>query len=184
MTVPISAVNPVVTGWGMNWISRPRRKRPMAMSRTPAIAPATNSPARPCRTRKAAQGSRLRMRVAGAPHPRSCIRCFMPDLLHAPSDWLARLLLQRGLGLVYFIAFLNAFQQFPALLGERGLLPVPEYLARVPFREAPSLFHFRYSDRLLRAVALAGIVLSLVILVGLPDRWPAPLTIALWLVLW
>src|SRR5260221_637383 len=108
----------------------------------------------------------------------------MPDWFHAPSYWLARLLLQRGLGIVYFVAFLNSLNELPALPGGRGLLPVPDYLARISFREAPSLFHFRYSDRLLRAVALGGIVLSLAIVAGLPDRWPAPVTIALWLVLW
>ena len=55
-----------------------------------------------------------------------------------------------GSGLIYLLAFLVALNQFPALLGERGLLPVPRYLGRVGFREAPSLFHLRYSDRLLR----------------------------------
>ena len=34
-----------------------------------------------------------------------------------------------------------ALDQFPALLGERGLLPVPRYLARRAFRDSPSLFH-------------------------------------------
>src|SRR5437870_5599343 len=98
----------------------------------------------------------------------------MPDWLHAPDYWIARLLLQRGLGLVYLIAFTVALDQFPALLGERGLLPVPRFLARASFRDAPSLFHFRYSDRLLNAVAAAGILLSLAVVLGLPDRWPPP----------
>ena len=108
----------------------------------------------------------------------------MSDWLHAPDYGIARLVLQRGLGLVYLIAFIVALEQFPALLGERGLLPVPRFLARVGFREAPSLFHIRYSDRLLIAVSLAGIALSLAVVLGLPDRWPAPITIGIWLVLW
>jgi len=108
----------------------------------------------------------------------------MPDWLHAPDYTLARLLLQRGLGLVYVVAFLVVLEQFRPLLGERGLLPVPRFLAHASFREAPSLFHFRYSDRLLTAVSLLGLVLSLAIVIGLPDRWPAPLTIAVWLLLW
>jgi hypothetical protein len=108
----------------------------------------------------------------------------MPDWLHASDYTLARLVLQRGLGLVYLIAFLVALEQFRPLLGERGLLPVPRFLAQVSFRKAPSLFHIGYSDRLLVAVSLAGIVLSLAIVIGLPDRWPAPLTIGAWLVLW
>ena len=108
----------------------------------------------------------------------------MPEWIHAPDSWLARLLLQRGLGLVYLIGFVVALEQFPALLGERGLLPVPRFLARVRFRDAPTLFHVRYSDRLLMAVAIVGIVLSLAVVLGLPDAWPAPLGIAVWLALW
>ncbi|MFP2924042.1 lipase maturation factor family protein [Pyxidicoccus sp. 3LG] len=108
----------------------------------------------------------------------------MPDWLHAPDYWIARLVLQRGLGLCYLLAFLVALEQFRPLLGERGLLPVPEYLARVRFRDAPSVFHFRYSDRLLVAVSLVGILLSLAVVLGLPDTWPVPLTMAIWLVMW
>ncbi|MFN7134497.1 MAG: lipase maturation factor family protein, partial [Myxococcales bacterium] len=108
----------------------------------------------------------------------------MGDWFHAPDYGLARLVLQRGLGLVYFIAFLVALNQFRPLLGERGLLPVPRYVERVPFRDAPSLFHFRYSDRLLVAVCVAGMVLAAVIVAGLPDRWPVGAAIAVWLAMW
>ena len=44
--------------------------------------------------------------------------------------WWVRACFQRGLAAVYFFAFLSAWNQFPALLGERGLLPVPRYLER------------------------------------------------------
>jgi hypothetical protein len=98
--------------------------------------------------------------------------------------WLIRLLLQRGLAAIYGIAFLVAFNQFPALLGERGLLPVPAYLARVRFRDAPSLFHVHYSDRFLRAVAALGVALSLTALLGLSEAGPLWLSIAVWLLLW
>jgi hypothetical protein len=108
----------------------------------------------------------------------------MPEWFHAPDSWLARLVLQRGLGLGYLLAFLVALEQFRPLLGEKGLLPVPHYLTRVRFRDAPSVFHFRYSDRMVVAVALAGIALSLTLVLGLPDAWPVPLTMAIWLVLW
>src|SRR5207302_246898 len=33
-------------------------------------------------------------------------------------------------------------------------------------------------------VAIAGMTLSLAVVVGLPDRWPVPLVMATWLVLW
>src|SRR5687767_5173561 len=98
--------------------------------------------------------------------------------------WLVRLLFQRGLAAIYLIAFISALNQFRALLGERGLLPVPDYLAQVSFREAPSLFHFRYSDRLFAAVAWLGIALSCSALSGLSDAGPVWLSAAVWFVLW
>ena len=72
--------------------------------------------------------------------------------LSAPDYWLGRLMLQRALGLTYLIAFLVAFNQFRPLLGERGLLPAPAFMRAVPFRRSPSLFHLRYSDRLVGLV--------------------------------
>src|SRR3954466_1577562 len=108
----------------------------------------------------------------------------MPDWLHAEGYWLPRFFLPRGLGLGSLIAFVVVPEQFRPLLGEDGLLPVPGFLARVSFRRAPSLFHFRYSDRLLVAVAVTGIVLSLAVVAGIPDLLPAPITVAIWLLLW
>lgn len=52
--------------------------------------------------------------------------------------WLTRLVLQRGMAAIYLIAFVVALRQFRPLLGERGLLPVPEFLEGVLFRKAPS----------------------------------------------
>ncbi len=108
----------------------------------------------------------------------------MPDWLHTSDPWFARLLLQRGLGAVYFVAFLVALTQFRPLLGEHGLLPVRRYLAGRGFWDAPSLFHLHYSDRLLVGVAATGMAVSLAVVLGLPDAWPVPLTVATWLVLW
>jgi hypothetical protein len=98
--------------------------------------------------------------------------------------WLVRLLFQRGLAALYLIAFVVVLNQFPALLGERGLLPVPAYLKRVSFRDAPSLFHWRYSDRLLAAVAWLGIALAALTVLGLPERGPLWLSMAVWWLLW
>jgi hypothetical protein len=96
---------------------------------------------------------------------------------------LARLLVQRGLAALYALAFLNALNQFKPLLGERGLLPVTDYLARVRFRDAPSLFHWRYSDRLFSVVAWSGLALALVALAGVSERGPLWLSLAIWLAL-
>ena len=102
----------------------------------------------------------------------------------APDYRLARFVLERGLGLVYLIGFLVALNQFPALLGARGLLPAPRYLARVGFRQAPSLFHLHYSDRFFRAVAGLGVMLAAATVVGLPQAGPLWLTMLCWLVLY
>ena len=80
------------------------------------------------------------------------------DWLQAPDYWLTRLVIERALGVIYCVAFLVAANQFRPLLGERGLLPVPLFLGRVRFLQAPSLFHVRYSDRLLLGVAWTGVV--------------------------
>ena len=98
--------------------------------------------------------------------------------------WITRLALERGMAAIYLVAFLVALRQFRPLLGERGLLPVPDYLRGMSFWQAPSLFHWRYSDRLADAVAWAGIGISGCALVGLTEAGPIWVSIAAWLVLW
>lgn len=98
--------------------------------------------------------------------------------------WLARLLLQRGMAAIYLVAFISVVRQFKPLLGERGLLPVPAFLQHATFREAPSLFHWRYTDRLLDIVAWTGVLLSACALCGLTEGGPIWLSIGAWLVLW
>jgi hypothetical protein len=107
----------------------------------------------------------------------------MPDLT-APDLQLARFVIERGLAAIYLIAFLVALDQFPALLGERGLLPAPRYLARRTFLEAPSLFHLGYSDRRLVLVATTGAVIAGLLVLGIPQRAPIPVTMLAWLALW
>lgn len=106
------------------------------------------------------------------------------DLLAAPDYQIARTVLQRGLALVYLIAFLNVRNQFRPLLGERGLLPVPDYLVATSFRASPSLFHWRYSDRLVAVVAWSGMLLSAGILAGGVDVVPLWVGMLWWLVIW
>ncbi|MGH7551148.1 MAG: lipase maturation factor family protein, partial [Gemmatimonadota bacterium] len=97
---------------------------------------------------------------------------------------LTRFLLQRALAVVYLIAFLVAANQFRALLGERGLLPVPEWMRRHGWRVAPSLFQLRYSDRLALACAWAGVGLSVFALTGFSEQFGTPVSMAVWFLLW
>ncbi|MGW7257451.1 lipase maturation factor family protein [Streptomyces sp. NPDC054834] len=102
----------------------------------------------------------------------------------APEYWLSRLVFQRALAAVYLVAFLGAALQFRALLGERGMLPIPRFVERVPFRRAPSLFHLGYSDRLFAACAWTGCAVSAALLAGLDSRLPLWGGMLLWLVPW
>ncbi len=106
------------------------------------------------------------------------------DWLVADNYWLARLVLQRGMAAIYLVAFLVALNQFRPLLGENGLMPVPRFVEHVPFRRSPSLFHWRYSDRLFEVVCWVGVALSLVALVGLSEQGPIWASMAAWAVLW
>src|SRR5919198_861756 len=105
---------------------------------------------------------------------------FAMEWLRADDYWLARIVFQRALALLYLIAFVVALRQFRPLLGENGLLPVPDFVGRIRFMDAPSIFHWRYSDRLLVIVAWAGIVLALLALVGVTDLVPTPLAMLVW----
>lgn len=98
--------------------------------------------------------------------------------------YLTRLLLQRGMAAIYLIAFLTVKLQAKPLLGSHGLLPIPAFTARASFREAPSLFHFRYSDRLLDALALTGLAISAAALLGLTEAGPLWLSVTAWLLLY
>jgi hypothetical protein len=103
---------------------------------------------------------------------------------NAPEYWLGRLILERGIAIVYVFAFIAAARQFRALIGEHGLLPVPRYLARQSFRRAPSIFHLHYSDRFFAAAAWLGALLSAALAVGLAGVLPLWAAVLVWLLLW
>src|SRR5438093_10759134 len=102
----------------------------------------------------------------------------------APDYSIARWLIERGLGFLYLIAFIVAARQFPALCGDRGLEPAPRLLARIRFLDAPSLFFWGYSDRRLLIVSWAGAVIAALMMLGLPQQAPLPVTMVGWLALW
>jgi hypothetical protein len=98
--------------------------------------------------------------------------------------WLSRLVFQRALAAVYLVAFLSAALQFKALIGERGMLPVPDFLRRTDRRSAPTLFRLHYSDRFFALVAWTGCLLSAALVAGAADRLPLGAAMAWWAVLW
>ena len=97
---------------------------------------------------------------------------------------LARIGLQRGIGLVLLIAFLNAVNQFRPLLGDHGLLPVSFFVKQVPFRESPSLFYLLPHDVAFITAAWIGVFLSCLAVTGLSERFTPWISIIVWAMLW
>ncbi len=87
----------------------------------------------------------------------------------------------RLLGVVHLTAFVSLWLQIPVLMGSRGLLPASEWLGRVPFRYAPSVFHLGASDAALHAGAAAGTLASGALILGLAPRLVLPVLWALYL---
>ncbi len=85
--------------------------------------------------------------------------------------WITRVLLERGLGVICLIAFIVALNQFRPLLGERGLLPVPNFVRQVPFRDSPSVFYLFPNDTAFLIGSWAGIVLSCLVISGVSARY-------------
>ncbi|MFF5340176.1 lipase maturation factor family protein [Streptomyces althioticus] len=102
----------------------------------------------------------------------------------ATEYWTSRLVFQKGLAALYLVAFLTAALQFRALIGERGMLPVPRFVARVPARRSPSLFHLHYSDRFFAGCAWAGCAVAAALLAGADALVPLWAALLLWLVPW
>ncbi|PPJ22017.1 hypothetical protein C5E45_13050 [Nocardia nova] len=102
----------------------------------------------------------------------------------APEYWFAREVFQRGLAVVYLIAFVGAARQFRALIGAGGMLPVPAFLARSSLRGSPSIFHLHYSDRFFAGVAWAGAALAVVLAAGAGNQVPLWASMLLWLAAW
>ncbi|MDZ4284215.1 MAG: lipase maturation factor family protein [Patescibacteria group bacterium] len=108
----------------------------------------------------------------------------MFESLFTHDYWWARFLFQKGLAAVYLFAFVVVLKQFVPLLGSGGLLPVSQFLRHATFDQAPSIFHFFYSDRFLIFVAWSGIALSSAALLGVTNKLPWWGSAALWGLLW
>jgi len=98
--------------------------------------------------------------------------------------YLTRLIFQRALALVYLIAFLVVLHQFKPLLGEKGLLPVPQFVKQIRFSDAPSLFFFLPKNSAFMLFGGIGVILSLLALTGISERFGTPISMIIWGSLW
>ena len=109
----------------------------------------------------------------------------------APDYESAREVLQRGTAAIFLVAFLSSLGQFRVLVGEHGLIPRATRPLRIRRQRAvsrrgarPTLFRHWYSDRLLVAVCVTGVVLAASVLVGLPQAGPPWVPLIVFLALW
>lgn len=108
----------------------------------------------------------------------------MLEGIYQADYWISRFLIQRGMGLIYLIAFLAAFNQFRSLVGENGLLPAPDFFRKTTFKQFPGIFQWHYSDRFFGWIAGSGIFLSLLALFGISDSGPIWFFMLNWFLLW
>ncbi len=98
--------------------------------------------------------------------------------------WLVRLLIQRSLGFLYANAFLIALNQFPALAGQEGILPLRLWLRHASWAHAPSLFLWHSTDLFILQVCAAGLFLALLVLTGISERFGYLFSALVWGLLW
>jgi len=95
-----------------------------------------------------------------------------------------KLLFQRSLAFIYFIAFLILFNQGKALIGSHGLTPANLFIERSHFWDAPSLFFLNSSDATLTLFSCLGIIISLLGMMGITERFGHFVSIGSWFILW
>lgn len=88
-----------------------------------------------------------------------------------PAFWLTRALFLRGLGGIYFFAYLALLLQGRALFLVDGILPMELYEERlrkagVSFYQSPSLFSFLPAEHYLLPLSLLGVCLSISVILG------------------
>ena len=105
--------------------------------------------------------------------------------MHAPDYEFARVVLQRGIAVMFLIAFASTAAQFRALLGEHGLLPVPKLLESKQHLRGFTVFRYwRYTDNRLMVVAWVGMALAASVILGLPQWGPPWVPMLVFLALW
>ena len=102
----------------------------------------------------------------------------------APEAWLGRAVLEHGVALLLLVTLISTINQFPGLLGKRGLMPIAPYLRQTPFWDSPSIFRWYYSDRYFLIACWVGVVVSAATAAGVAALLPAWAHMLAWTTLW
>jgi hypothetical protein len=97
----------------------------------------------------------------------------VPQNNHQESYLLSRWIYLRSLGLVHFVAYLSLSVQILMLNGKNGILPIATTLQRVKdvygddaYGMLPTIFWFNASDPFILANCIAGIIFSVLVVLG------------------
>lgn len=104
--------------------------------------------------------------------------------MESATYWITRLVFQRGLAVAYLVAFAAIVHQFKPLLGERGLLPVPQFVKAASFWSSPSIFHWFPKDAAFMLCGWLGLALALFALSGYSEKLGNAVSMATWALLW
>jgi predicted DCC family thiol-disulfide oxidoreductase YuxK len=101
-------------------------------------------------------------------------RLFWGDEVRRPTYFESRSLFVRSLGAIYLIAFISLWVQVDGLIGEQGILPVGrhlqfarEQLGSDAFFALPTLCWFDSSNAFLHVLCGAGVLISVLLMIGL-----------------
>src|SRR5205085_9562346 len=96
--------------------------------------------------------------------------------VEAPTHFLVRSVFLRGLGLIYLFAFVSLWVQIIGLAGSNGIVPAKLTMEAVSHQTAdlgwqryhvfPTLCWFSASDSCLNLQCAAGVLLSMLLLIG------------------
>lgn len=105
-------------------------------------------------------------------------------MIETGGYFITRLIFQKALAFVYLIGFLVVLHQFKPLLGEKGLLPVPQFIKFAPFSQFPSIFYFFPKDFAFTLFGVIGVGLSLFALIGFSEKYGLFVHIITWFLMW
>jgi len=95
-----------------------------------------------------------------------------------------QLLLTKGVASVFFLSFLIQLRQFQGLAGENGILPVKEFVKQEKFWNSVSIFHLVNSDLALKFASVTGLLMSLLVIIGIPSLLSPLFSSIIWFLMW
>src|SRR5438045_1307505 len=108
--------------------------------------------------------------------PASVVRWLFASEQGASDRLIARWIVLRALGLIYFSAFFSLVFQIRGLIGPEGILPANEYLNQIAhalgtlkYWFAPTLLWISAGPRMLTALCWVGMAASILVVLNI---WP------------